>query len=231
MDLHRCGQTPRAERRAKTEASPDPSGRSRLSFPWDSSCWTMTIVLCISGRIGSGKSVLAQRVGAKLGWRMGSFSKVLRSIALKRGIAEPTREDLQRIGTERIQEGCREFCLEVLDRAGWHPGEGLVIDGVRHSAALDALSELVAPEAVALVFINASDESLAHRLDSKDIQDLGQLLAIEQDSTEREVTTDLVDRAALVVESSNDPDAMAESVVSWVKEGMRSRPEPPADGQ
>jgi|HubBroStandDraft_1064217.scaffolds.fasta_scaffold139155_2 dephospho-CoA kinase len=191
----------------------------------------MTIVLCISGRIASGKSVLAQRVSAKLGWRTASFSQVLRSTALKRGNAQPTREDLQRIGTERIQDGWREFCSEVLERAGWRAGEGLVIDGVRHSAALDALSELVAPEPVALVFINASDESLAPRLKSKGIQDLGQLTAIEQDSTEREVTTDLVDRAALVVESENDPNSMAESVVSWVKKGMSSPPEPPAGGR
>lgn len=190
----------------------------------------MKVVLCISGRIASGKSVLASRVAVKLGWRTVSFSQILRSIALKRGLAEPTREELQRIGVERIQAGWREFCAEVLQQAGWHSGEGLVVDGVRHTAALDALAELVGPEPVVLVFINASNEALAPRLQSKGIVDLEALAEIEQDSTEREVTTDLVDRAALVVESENDPDSLADSVVSWVKERMVGIPRVPESG-
>src|SRR5580658_2156138 len=109
MDRRRDQQTSHALRRVNTEAPPNGIGLSRLSFPWDTRCRTMTIVLCISGRIASGKSVLAQRVSAKLGWRTASFSQVLRSTALKRGNAQPTREDLQRIGTERIQDGWREF--------------------------------------------------------------------------------------------------------------------------
>ena len=49
------------------------------------------------------------------------------------------------------------FCKGALDQANWEPGQSLLIDGIRHAEALDAIKVLVSPATTKSVFLSASN--------------------------------------------------------------------------
>ena len=120
----------------------------------------MTIV-AFSGRIASGKSAISMSVAECLEAPRVSFGDAVRSEARRRGVAE-TRANLQDLGDELVADGWDAFCDLVMNQAPPNRGGLLVVDGVRHLGAIEALSRRSAPERTVTVFVEAArDRRLA----------------------------------------------------------------------
>ncbi|MCL7451691.1 MAG: AAA family ATPase, partial [Anaerolineae bacterium] len=113
-----------------------------------------TFVLAFSGSIGSGKTTITEAVAKSLGWKLASFGRVVRKEARQRGLDPESRETLQLLGSELIEEGWEGFCQAVLVDAGWKQGEGLLVDGIRHIEALEMLRILVQPLRLFLIHVH-----------------------------------------------------------------------------
>jgi dephospho-CoA kinase len=101
------------------------------------------VVVAISGPIGAGKTTVTALLAGQLGWPRTAYGDVVRSAAAARGL--PARRDiLQHIGAELTRDW-PVFTRAVLDRAGWRPGQPLILDGLRHVMAAEALRHVVTP--------------------------------------------------------------------------------------
>lgn len=113
------------------------------------------LLVCFSGKIGSGKTSISSAVAKVLGCGYTSFSDYLRDMVAKQGGDPDCRELLQDLGQSRIEQDAELFCRDVLAGAGFVPGENFVLDGVRHVQVLQHLREIAAPSEVRLIFLKA----------------------------------------------------------------------------
>lgn len=176
------------------------------------------VVLAFSGRIGSGKSTLAGEVAQALGWRTASFGQYLREVAKSQGLEE-SREVLQELGARLVEKDPEQFCQEVLTYSGWQSGEPLVIEGVRHAEIVNALSRVVAPLPVRLVFIDISDDVRLKRLRKIEGSATDRLKMLESHSTERDVLERLPSLAVRRVEGERPTAAIVRELVGWIHQG------------
>ncbi|HET9896712.1 MAG TPA: crosslink repair DNA glycosylase YcaQ family protein [Streptosporangiaceae bacterium] len=103
-------------------------------------------VIAISGPIGSGKTTTATLLSERTGWPSASYSDVVRAVAARDG-APAGRDQLQLIGARLIAGGWDAFTCRVLDQAAWKPGDGVIVEGIRHAEAAAALAhEMLAHE-------------------------------------------------------------------------------------
>jgi dephospho-CoA kinase len=178
-------------------------------------------VVGFSGGIASGKSSLSTAVAQAIRWPRTSFGGYVRTIAAQRGL-EPTRENCQAIGEERIEADIHGFCKNVLAEASWSPGEPLVIDGIRHLEVADLLSGMVRPTDFVLVFVELPRAEREARLKNRD--DESQPLELfEQHSTEVQVS-ELRARANIVVDGDRPVEQLADEVVRFLT-SRNQRPE------
>jgi dephospho-CoA kinase len=118
-------------------------------------------VICLSSRMGAGKSTLTTSLASSLGWPHTSFGDYVRSIADQRGAGQ-SREVLQQLGEELVAKSLEPFTRAVLSRVTWQ--EGCIVDGVRHIQVLHMLRELVTPLSTFLVFIEIDESVRRQRL-------------------------------------------------------------------
>jgi adenylate kinase family enzyme len=111
------------------------------------------IVVGLAGPIASGKTTIGRELADSLGVPFGSFGRIVRMVARNKGISE-SRENLQRLGQQLVEQDPVELCREVLDDAGWQPGTSVVIEGFRHLSIVDALRQLVRPVPFRLVYVD-----------------------------------------------------------------------------
>ena len=100
----------------------------------------MNVAVAITGSIASGKSTLASWLAARWSCPGASFGRLVARVAAARGL-DDDRDTLQALGEGLIEElGWFEFCRQTLElaHADWSTTP-LVIDGVRHRAALATL--------------------------------------------------------------------------------------------
>src|SRR4051812_35017375 len=117
----------------------------------------------ISGRIGAGKSTVAQELAALLGWPEVSFGNHVRAAASERGLGTD-RAVLQDLGQRLIDErGFDAFVADVLTAAAIDHGQPFVIEGIRHVGALDALTRVCNGD-ILLAYLEAPAEDRARRL-------------------------------------------------------------------
>src|SRR5437763_1046014 len=98
----------------------------------------MTLLLCLAGEIASGKSTLANGLVAA---RPNAARVGLGDVARRRladACLELRRPNLQDMGERLVAEGWPEFVALVAAEVKADP-EALIVDGIRHVAALDAL--------------------------------------------------------------------------------------------
>jgi dephospho-CoA kinase len=164
------------------------------------------VVVCVAGRIGSGKTTLAQALASKLGCPEASFGRYVRKVARARGLDSNDRAVLQNLGDQLIGEGWEPFCRAVLDDAGY-AGGGIVVDGVRHAAAVETLAELLRPVPVRVVAVETSDEQRADRLQGRGL-DRDNLPRLDHHPNEAEVDTVLA-RADYIASGGEDPEQAA----------------------
>ena len=132
-----------------------------------------------------------------LALQFASFGGFVRKTATSRGI-EHTRESLQAIGEDLEASDPVKFCCAVLDDAGWHPGESAVVDGIRHVRIWETIKNIVAPQPIYLVYLEAPEELRRARLQERGAKEANYLAKAEAHSTEQDVIAELPQLADLV---------------------------------
>ncbi|AIF85380.1 cytidylate kinase [Candidatus Nitrososphaera evergladensis SR1] len=175
------------------------------------------LILAFAGRIGSGKSTLSKEISEKMKWRRISFGDYVRSVASDRNL-DHSRETLQQLGEALIVElGWKPFCKAVLDFGNWDPSEPLIVDGVRHLEALNAIKDIVYPARVALIFITLPEAERLERIERRDGVGRVGLTAVDSHSTESQVGFQLVELADLKVDGSTPVDKLVAQVTSFLQ--------------
>ena len=121
-------------------------------------------IFCISGKIGSGKTTIGKLFANEINGCHGSVSDFLKAVSLQNGNATPTRDELQNLGVQFINDGWIPFAAKVLNHLRKSPKIPFVIDGVRHIKFLQAIKMLVWPTPVYEIFLYASDDTLKEHI-------------------------------------------------------------------
>jgi cytidylate kinase len=128
----------------------------------------MSLLVCFSGQIGSGKSSVSAAVAEALGWRRTGFGDYLRSEITRLGGNPDSREALQDLGQKRVDEDPKSFCRDVLIAGGFKPGDNFVVDGVRHVSIFDILVAECKPTHTRLLFLGAVETTRIGRVQTRD---------------------------------------------------------------
>lgn len=131
----------------------------------------MGLVVCLSGRIGSGKSSVAGALSERLGWPRVGFGDYLRKETTRLGGDPNSREALQDLGQSLVNQDAAGFCRAVVGDAGFIPGGDLVVDGVRHVNIQVCLQSVVAPSRCRLIFLAANEEERLKRVAQRPLGD------------------------------------------------------------
>lgn len=173
----------------------------------------MSMVICFSGRIGSGKTSVSRQVAKVIGGAWAGFGDFVRSQAVSRSLDPGSREVLQDLGAELIRvHGSAWLCEQVIATAQWNEIKPLVVDGIRHIEVMDGITRLVAPHRAVLVHL-ALDNGLER---SRDL-DADLRVAAEKHSTEQDVIHRLPQRADLVVSSNEPVEQVVNTVASFIR--------------
>lgn len=123
----------------------------------------MSWLICISGGIASGKTTLASALAAALpdSVRL-AFGDVVRRRVVAEG-CEPTRRNLQDTGLQLIAEGWQVFVNELLKYIKGDP-EVLIVEGIRHREAVDALRNRLPTREFLLVYLEVSNDQRQQRI-------------------------------------------------------------------
>ncbi len=122
-------------------------------------------VLCIAGKIASGKTYVSKIIAEENNWLRCSTSDFLRDILHKNGEFSPTREQLQEAGEREIRKGWNNFARDFLGYAiSKKPGEYLVVDGIRHMEFLNEIRDIISPKKCLLIYLEIPSEILQERL-------------------------------------------------------------------
>lgn len=166
-------------------------------------------VICISGKIGSGKSTITQAICALSGMTSRSTGEFVRKVAIQRGIKEIDRSILRRIGVEYISKGWDIFCHSFLQYCDWTPGRAFVIDGIRHIGFYEGIKSLIAPTKSFLVYIEIDEAERASRIQLRDQSNLP-----ENDQHETELYyEDIRNNADIIVQNNMDPQKVAQYIL------------------
>jgi len=123
-------------------------------------------IIGIAGAIGSGKTSLTKAICGSLKAREVSFGHYVSQRVIHGG-GIPSREALQEMGQRLIQElGMERFVLNVLAEANVKWDDLIVIEGVRHLDAWEALSRL--SERRMLVYLDVEEEARLSRASIRD---------------------------------------------------------------
>jgi adenylate kinase family enzyme len=107
-------------------------------------------IVAVAGPIGAGKTTLCRALSAALGWPVAGFGDFLRVEAHRR--ERPSdRATLQRLGDQLIADwGWPAFTHAVIGQVN---GPRLIVDGIRHAQALDALED-AKPDELLVVYVS-----------------------------------------------------------------------------
>lgn len=169
--------------------------------------------VAIAGRIGSGKTTLASVLADRLDCPVAGFGSYVRSVALQRGLDTADRASLQDLGEDLIGEGWQSFCRSVLNHGGYVSG-AVVVDGIRHVAAITTIRELVAPTPCRLIAVGVRDENRAERLRLRGVTPEA-VEAADAHAGESEVQQ-VIEHANFVVDEEDDPGDAADRVLRWL---------------
>jgi len=176
------------------------------------------VVLAFSARQGSGKSTISAELAEELGWPRAGFGDYLRRVADERGL-NTDREILQELGERFVRDNLEQFCRNVLGSVGWVPGQGIVVDGIRHAQTMEVLRNIVRPMPVLLVYIDLPD---AVRFDRLRARGVSETLAErnEQHSTEAQVIDTLPRLADLRVDGRNTVAVIKAEIMASLRKRM-----------
>ncbi|MGH3770489.1 MAG: hypothetical protein ACRDRW_03670 [Pseudonocardiaceae bacterium] len=172
----------------------------------------MTWLVCLCGGIASGKTTLAEALQAALpsSARL-TFGDVVRRRVHAAG-REPTRQNLQDMGLQLITEGWTRFVDDLLIDLTGDP-EVLVVEGIRHQGAVDALNERLPTRKRLVIYLEVGSDQQRYRLTR-----LGETEGVISHEVERDVD-DLRAIADLVV----SPEQPVEELVAIVRRIIERR--------
>ena len=120
-------------------------------------------VFCIGGASAAGKSTLASAISTEFSIPRISFSDLLRMDAAALGI-DPTTQNLQDLGSDRISNGWGDFVSSLTSMLDWPPPKPAVIEGIRHRAALDLCRAAAAPLEVVFIYLELESSERHERI-------------------------------------------------------------------
>jgi dephospho-CoA kinase len=151
----------------------------------------MKWLICLAGGIASGKTTLAGALHAALpDSALLAFGDVVRRRA-RAAHSEPTRQDLQDTGLRLIGEGWPAFVNELLLE---FEGDSsvLIVEGVRHREAVDALRERLHKRRLLLIYIEVSYDQRRERLTRRAESEQALIHDVERDVESLHAIADLV---------------------------------------
>jgi len=175
------------------------------------------VALGVSGRIGSGKTTLAHALAERLACSHASFGQYVRSVAEGRRLDSEDRRVLQDLGEELIAGGWESFCGAVLQSAGYSDGS-VVVDGIRHTEAIDTMSRILDPLPWRLVAIDIDQGMRSKRLREGGI-DMDDVRRAEAHPNEREVDA-VLRRADYTISGDLRIDEAADEVLRLLREDL-----------
>lgn len=123
----------------------------------------MTWLICLGGGIASGKTTLAEALQMVFpGSARLAFGDVVRRRVLT-AKREPTRQNLQDAGLQLIAEGWSLFVDDLLSDLASDP-EVLIVEGIRHQEAVDALTGRLPTRKLLLIYVEVGSEQRRQRL-------------------------------------------------------------------
>jgi dephospho-CoA kinase len=171
------------------------------------------VAVGVAGRIGSGKTTLASELASRMGCPRASFGEFVRSVAESRGLDSRDRAVLQDLGDKLISEGWTPFVEAVLRHAGYSSGS-IVIDGIRHSSAIETLRPLVDPVRLIIVVVDISDEQRRARLRDRGIE-AEDIRSADSHANESEVD-EVIQVADLVVPAHLTVEEACSTILAWI---------------
>lgn len=122
------------------------------------------LIVCFSGRIGSGKSSVIGALSNALKWQRAGFGDYLRRRITEQGGDASSRQALQDLGQSLVESDPDAFCLAVLQFGKYREGASLLVDGIRHVDIYRRIVRLTAPACVRLIHLEADDTQIAGRV-------------------------------------------------------------------
>jgi cytidylate kinase len=169
-------------------------------------------IIIFSGLPQTGKTTLSRRLALELGCKFVSFGDFVRREAERKGIVNPTRQDLQDLGQQLVKANPERFCLEVLESVSFSPGEQLVMDGLRHKNVLDALSQITRNQPIMLIYLTASTE-IRRRRCPRGVD----LASVDAHEVESRSETEIKPLADLVIDTQDNQINAVQSISAWVR--------------
>lgn len=165
------------------------------------------LVVCFSGRIGSGKTSVTRALAAQLGWRRTAFGEYLRDRIIREGGDANDRQSLQDLGQRLVDTDPEQFCREVLAHSGRSQGESLLVDGIRHVAMYRLVASLVAPIPSRLIYLSADSEHVRDRVNRRS-GEANDLVRAEAHRVEAELASDVPAAADAIIDGNQDFDTV-----------------------
>lgn len=178
------------------------------------------MIVAFAGRIASGKSAVSRAVADHYAVDRVSFGDAVRTEAKRRRLGE-SRTILQEVGDELVGDGWDAFCARVIGQVKWDGGRSLVVDGVRHVGAVEALRRIGGSASFVLVFIETPWERRVEWLAERGVS-APAAIAADSHPNESELD-DVMSQADLVVANNTDLDSVLAAVVAFVHQrgGLR----------
>jgi cytidylate kinase len=175
----------------------------------------MTLLLCFSGQIGSGKSSVSTAVAAALGCRRTGFGDYLRNEIARLGGDPNDRKTLQDLGQKRVEDDPMAFCRDVLAAEGFQPGDDFVVDGIRHVSIFEILATLGKPSEARLLFLGANETTRTARVQSR--ADAPDFVRASTHRVETELQDSLLQYADAVVDAAQPLDGVVTDCLELVR--------------
>jgi adenylate kinase family enzyme len=174
----------------------------------------MSLLLCFSGQIGSGKSSVSAAVAQALGWPRTGFGDYLRAAIARRGGDPNDRQSLQDLGQTLVDADPDAFCRDVLAAGGFTPGEDFIIDGIRHIEIFEILARISQPSDAKLLFLGAGEAVRAGRITSR--TDAADFARASAHPVEAELNRALPEFANGHIDADQPLDSVLEDILKYV---------------
>ena len=188
------------------------------------------LLVCFSGKIGSGKTSTSMAVAEALGCGHTSFSSYLRDVIAALGGDLDCRESLQDLGQCRIEQDVDLFCREVLAAGGFVPGKDFVLDGVRHVEVPPHLVRIAAPSEMRLIFLKADAGLRSTRAGERSAKEARDFNRAENHVVEADMEKELPSAAHAIVDGSLSEPAVIQRCIelidNWRQVGADNAPIP-----
>ncbi len=132
------------------------------------------MIICISGKIGSGKSTLRADLQQHLNYSGYSVSDYLKfELEKRQNKCSLDRENLQTIGEELIKKGYKYFVKNFIEFMGTR--DNVIIDGIRHKDFFNELKKEISYTRIVLITLTVSEDERRERIQERNRDSLTKL--------------------------------------------------------